>query len=268
MTTAALALPYFRWRHFLWRHPESWAFALSAGAWLFFIATGATDMATMPEGLHAHAGSAVHRTGAHSSLQPGFLDAWPALALHWSIMIAAMMFPLLIGQIRVVAARSLWSRRNRAMALFLFGYSALWVLYGLAVEASLQLQRLFLPTTITFLIPFSFLMAGLWQLTRQKRLSLVACHLTMPIAPFGWRADFDCWRYGFRTAANCCVSCWALMFACAATRHALWAMLVVTLVSWAERFLHRPRPRWFFRALFAVALLASLPLVAGGWHRW
>lgn len=258
MTTAALPLLYSRWRLLLWRHPESWAFLLSAGAWLFFIATSAFDMALTTGAPLTHAGHAGHSHGpGYSSLNLGSLDAWPTLVLHWSIMIAAMMFPLLIGQLRVVAARSLWSRRNRAMAFFLSGYTALWLLYGLATEVGLQLQRTISLAAFTFPIPFCFLMAACWQLTAQKRLSLVACHLTMPLAPSGWRADFDCCRYGFRTAANCCMSCWALMFACAAAHHAIWAMLAVTFVSWSERFLRSPRQLWFSLALFAVALQAT-----------
>jgi predicted metal-binding membrane protein len=250
MTTAALPIPYSRWRLLLWRHPESWALLLSAGAWLFFIATSGSDWALHSVAPLAHAGHTGYSHGPSS-----------ALALHWSIMwsimIAAMMFPPLIGHLRVVAARSFWSRRHRAMILFLSGYSALWLLYGFGAEAGLQLQRSISPAASGFAIPLTFLMAAGWQLTPQKRRSLIACHFTMPLAPSGWRADFDCYRYGFRTAASCCISCWALMFACAAAGHALWAMLAVTSVSWSERFLRRPRQLWLSLALFAVALLAK-----------
>jgi len=234
----------------VWRHPELWAVLVSGGAWFFLIGTGAFTGGA----LHAYTGFAghMHGLGVHTAWYVGLARIWPALAL-WAFMIAAMMFPPLIRQLRVVAARSLWPRRNRAMALFLLGYSALWLLYGFAAEACLRLQRNLWPAA-TFLIPLCFLTAALWQLTPQKRRSLVACHHTIPLAPSGWRADFDCWRYGLRTAANCCVSCWALMFACAAAGHALWSLLVVTGISWPERFRPRSRQRWFALALFATAL--------------
>jgi len=253
MTTAALPLPYSRWRWWLWRHPESWILLLSAGAWFFFIANGAFEALRTSPIPHADAAYAGHNHALTLHL-PG---AWPALAAHWPLMIAAMMFPPLIGQLRVVAARSLWYRRNRAMALFIGGYSVLWILFGVSTEAGLQLQRTLWRDSLVFLVPLCFLMAAFWQLTPRKRLSLVTCHATVPLAPTGWRADLDCWRYGSRIAASCCMSCWALMLACAAAHHALWAMLVVTCVAWSERFLRRPRQLWFFLALFAVALLAA-----------
>ena len=187
-----------------------------------------------------------------------FEEEVPALFRHWPVMIAAMMFPPLIVQLRIVAARSLWSRRHRALILFLSGYSILWLLYGLLAEAGVQLQQRASLAGFHFLIPSSLLVAALWQLTLRKQKSLVACHLTMPLAPCGWRADLDCCRFGVRTGANCCISCWLLMFACAAAGHALWALLVATVVSWTERFLRRPRQLWFSAGLFAIALLISL----------
>jgi len=244
---ASLTFSYPRWRHFFWRHPESPVLLLSAGSWLFLLAAGAMD--TMP--LHVH----TIDSGAplHSSL-----DHWPAVLLRWSIMTAAMMFPTLIPQVRVVAARSLWERRTRAILLFLAGYSVLWLLYGAIAEATLELLRRFRPEAPGSLLPFSLVVAGVWQLTRQKTRSLVSCHFTMPLAPSGWRADFDCCQYGWRTAAFCCVSCWALMFVCAAAGHSLWAMVVVASVSLLERIVLRPRQLWFALALCAFALFTLL----------
>jgi predicted metal-binding membrane protein len=254
MTTAALPLSYPRWRLLVWRHPESWVVLVSAGAWLLCISASAYPLGPMPLASRTLAGHAGHNPVFRSY----FLDTWLSGALHWSIMIAAMMFPPLVGQLRFVAARSLWFRRNRAMALLLAGYSFLWLLYGFSADMSFELLRAVAPGALTFLVPFSFLVASFWQLTPQKGRSIVACHRTMPLAPSGRRADFDCCRYGFRTAASCCVSCWALMFACMATGHALWAMVVVTSVSWSERFFRSPRQRVFSLVLFSVALLTFL----------
>lgn len=251
----ALSLPYSRWRQFIWRHPESPLLLLSAAAWLFLLAHGAVASA-FPLGIHTRDLDAPTLHASMPSMSYLAFDAWPGFILHWSIMIAAMMFPTLIPQLRVVAARSLWSRRHRAMLLFLAGYSAPWIIYGVIAEAALQLLRLFSPAAFGFLLPLSLLLAGLWQLTRRKQRSLVACHFTMPMSPSGLRADFDCCRYGARTAAYCCITCWALMLVCVAAGHNLWAMLVVTGVSLAERALVRPRQIWFAASLFAVAVLA------------
>jgi predicted metal-binding membrane protein len=249
---AALTLAYPRWRQFFWRHPESPVLLLSAGSWLL-LAAGAMEAAPSL-GLHPH-----HVDGGaafHSSLTLWSPDHWPVILLRWSAMITAMMFPTLVPQIRVLAARSFWSRRTRAILLFLAGYSALWLIYGAIAEAAMGLLRGSAPAMFSFLLPMSLVLAGLWQLTRQKQRSLVACHFTMPIAPSGWQADLDCCRFGLRTAAYCCVSCWALMLVCAADGHAVWVMLVVAAVSLAERVFARPRQLWFGVALFLFAILA------------
>jgi len=261
MNIPSLSLLYARWSQYKEHRPEWWAIFLSAGAWLFFIATSLYDIVFNSGGvILTRAGHAAPNPelGLHSFLNSNFLEASFSWVFHWSLMIAAMMFPLLIGQLRVVALRSFWFRRDRSVALFLCGYTALWLLYGLVTEASLQLQRTILPAASTFLVPLCFLMAACWQLTERKRLSLVACHLTIPLGPSGWRADFDCFRYGFRIATSCFLSCGALMFANVVAHHALWAMLAVTFVSWSERFLRSPGQVWFFLALLAVASVYSL----------
>ena len=255
MSTAAVPLAYPRWRVFLWRHPETWAILLSAAAWFSFFIASVSAIGYTSLDFLSFADHARHNSGSYSFF------SLPTVALHWTTMIVAMMFPLLIGQLRIVAARSLWDRRDLAMALFICGYVSVWLVFGVAVEIVLELGRTIAPILRPFLIPSSFLLAALWQLAPQKKRGLVACHLTMPLAPSGWRADRDCCRYGFRTATSCCISCWAFMFVCAATGHALWAMAIVTLVSWSERVLRRPRPLYFFLGLFTVALLASLPLI-------
>ena len=245
MSAAAVPLTGGKWRLVVWQHPEWWAILVSACTWIYLMVSG---IAGAGEGNHIHGGAYLTNPNAN------FVEGLGAVGLHWSVMIAAMMVPPLAGQLRVVAARSLWCRRNRAMVLFLGGYASLWLAYGLAAEAGLKLGKRSAPGAMTRLVCVCFVVAALWQVTAQKRKSLVGCHFTIPMAPYGWRADFDCCRYGIQTAVSCCTSCWALMLACAATGHALWAIAVVTIVFWSERFLRRPRQLWFCAALIVVAL--------------
>ncbi len=246
---------YARWCKFICQ-PEWWALGISAVAWLFFIVTGIYEIILRADLSLIQVSHVAHfpALGFDSFLMPGLIGTCASWVFHWFLMIAAMMFPLLIGQIRTVALRSFWFRRNRAIAFFIFGYTALWLLYGIVAQAGLQLQRTILPTASAFLVPLCFLVAACWQLTEQKRQSLVGCHLTMPLAPSGWHADFDCYRYGFRIAASCCISCWSLMLTNLATHHALWSMILVSFIAFSERFLPQPRQIWFFCALFAVGL--------------
>ena len=255
MNTKFISLLYARWCKFMCQ-PEWWSLCISAVAWLFFIITGIYKIILGADVSLIQVNHVTHfpAPGFDSFLNAGSIETCASWVFHWLLMIAAMMFPLLIGQIRIVAIRSFWFRRNRAIAFFVFGYTTLWLLYGLAAEAGLQLQRTILPTASTFLIPLCFFVAACWQITEQKHQSLVGCHLTMPLAPSGWYADFDCCRYGFRIATSCCISCWSLMFINVATHHALWSMFLVSFVSCSERFLLRPHQLWFFLALFAVGL--------------
>jgi predicted metal-binding membrane protein len=205
-----------RFTLFAWRHPEVWALALSTAAWIWM-------MAPRP---HHHAGMA-----------------------QWLLMTVAMMLPMVIRPIRVAVRRSLWERRHRAMAEFLAGYIGCW----LAVGAAVIVAATRLPDW-RWSAPAAFAIAGVWQLTRTKRLALTGCHLTAPLAPRGWRADRDCVTYGFAVGTRCVVSCWALMLACFATGHAMPAMLTATAICAVERYAARPNQHLLSGALFAAAI--------------
>lgn len=209
MTTLAL-------QRAVWRHPQWWALALCVVAW------GAMFR---PHAQHAHT---------------------PAARLtNWMIMTAAMMLPLVISQMRFVAERSLWKRRHRAIAGFLAGYLAVWLILGVAVS--------FIEPG-TWLAAAAFAVAGAWQLTRARRVAMASCHRAMPLAPRGWRADRDCLRYGWSVGIYCVATCWALMLACAMAGHNVVAMAGITALLWTERRT-RPRRRAYSAVLFGGAVV-------------
>ena len=260
MSTAAFSIPRPTWRHLFWRYPEWWAIMLSACAWFFLIAERVTEFSVSPFSWAAHAGHASENFTAFPrsfSFVPAFM-AWRGLAIHWLLMVAAMMFPTLIGQLRAVADRSFWSRRNRSVAIFLLGYTVFWLTFGVFAEAVLGFRQLLPAGATVYFIPTVFFLSALWQLSPQKRHGLIACHVTRPLAALGFRADLDCLRHGLRVSVGCCVSCWALMLACAAAGHASWAVLAVTLIVWSERMQPRPRQLWRSVALFALVLFAFI----------
>jgi len=205
-------------RYFFWRHPEWWPLALSAGAWMW--------MLTM-HGHHHHGGS----------LTP------------WMVMTVAMMLPMVIPSVRTTAERSLWRRRHRAVAFFLGGYLACWAVVGVLAT--------FIPMYV-YAGAIAFAVAGAWQLTRQKRIALAGCHRTVPLAPFGWRADRDCTRYGGMIGTRCVTSCWAVMVACSLSGHAFAACAGVTAIGMIERYTWRPDHRLLSGALFAAAALSAV----------
>jgi len=219
-------------RRFFWRYPAWWTMALAGWGWLYLGVSW----------LDEHA---AHR-------QPQLARS----ALHWLAMVAAMMLPLMWGHVSLIAQRSLWRRRHRAIALFLASYAGIWLLFGFVAIV------LFPTAGRPLLAAATLVVAALWQVTPWKRLALLACHRTVPLAPVGWRADLDCLRYGCNTARTCVTSCWALMLACAAGHHAFWLMTAATVFVVTERMADRPRHLRFAGALFLAAMgVASRPFL-------
>jgi hypothetical protein len=216
-------------RRLAWRHPEWWALAACAGAWIAILTSHDHGMH------HAPAPDAASRLGA------------------WGLMIVAMMVPFVVGQIRFTADRSLWRRRHRAIAGFLSGYLACWTLAGvvlLGVGASGAAAGA------------AFFVAAIWQLTARRRVAMARCHRTAPLAPKGWRADAHTLRYGWSIGGSCVLSCWPAMAACALSGHRIPVMLALAGLTAAERFTRRPDPRLFSAALASLGIICfALPVV-------
>ncbi len=171
---------------------------------------------------------------------------------HWSLMIAAMMFPLLIAHVRVVASRSLWRRRHRAIALYLIGYGTPWLLFGAIAITTLRYLSFEWAAAVTLV------MAAAWQVTPWKQRGLRACHRTGSLAAFGWRADADCIRSGGTAAYYCLLSCWALMLPCAAGVGGYWLMPAISAFTFVERTTDRPRQLRFASVLLVAAAAVAV----------
>jgi predicted metal-binding membrane protein len=208
---AALRLQYF-----FWSHPEWWSVVLCVVAWTVMLRHG-----------WQHAGHEVFHP------MPFAPELW-----NWMLMVAAMMLPLVILNVRAAAAGSLWARRHRAIAGFLGGYFSPWLVLGIAAAGFREVSW-----THTYAAPaLGFIIAALWQRTRMHQRALKACHRTLPLAPVGWRADADCFRFGGTIGVACVRNCWPLMLACAFAGHSPVAMTGGIVVGALERFRFRPRP--------------------------
>jgi predicted metal-binding membrane protein len=223
-----------------WRYPEWWTIALSAAAWGVLVAQELAG------------------PGGHHQLDqaaPGGLSAWLQHTGSWLLMVLAMMLPLVLFSVRVTAVRSVWRRRDRAIGGFLMGYLSPWLLAGALIavlDVTLGLDRWL--QLLPWLGGVGFGGAALWQLSPIRLRALRACHRTLPIAPRGWRADRDCFRFGWLIGGQCLVSCWALMVACVLAGHSLAAMVPVGGLGVAERYFMRPRQRALFSPLLGIAL--------------
>lgn len=174
------------------------------------------------------------------------------LAADWTLMLVAMMAPLLIPSVYYVRQRSFKHRRARAVALFVAGYGALWMAAGavvLAIEISIKLlaPMSFLPAAGAALI------AVVWQFSPIKQRALNRCHSHTELAAFGAAADLAVLRFGLTHGVWCLVSCWALMlFPMLLPSGRVAAMAAVAFLVFSER-LDRPMPpSWRFRGLTSV----------------
>ncbi len=188
-------------------------------------------------------------TGA---IQDGFL--------HWAMMVAAMMSPLLMPPLRHVAGRSFRRRRARAISAFLVGYGAVWMVAG----AAFALMNIGLrAAAVTLTAGQAILLFGLaiaWQLSDWRAAALRRCHRTRAIAAVGVRADRSCARYGISHGSACVATCWTVMAGVmlAEASLALPLALAATALLFLERASSAPRP-WARAAMLApvaVGLLA------------
>jgi predicted metal-binding membrane protein len=159
--------------------------------------------------------------------------------LDWALMTLAMMTPLTLPMLRHVSARSFASRRHRAVVLFLAGALTPWLLAGL-VGLPLLAAAPAWAVDGPWLATCGFLIAAVWQLSPMKRTALRRCHLTLPLAAHGRRADMDCVQQGLAHARACISSCWALMLAMTLSPYHPLVVVCMQGVVIAERRNCRP----------------------------
>ena len=230
-----------------WRNPEWWVVMVAAVAWLFMAGVS-----------HTHA--------SHGGITAGTDHVQHTLGVV--AMVIAMMVPLTITNVRHVAQSSLWRRRNRAIAGFLVGYLAVWLIVQAIIVETCGLLAPLVGWGAVGVV--AMVTAALWEIAPIKRRRLRRCHRTVPLAPHGWRADADCARYGVSTGFSCVTMCWALMVAAAAFSHSLLVMTVLFGVQASGRYQRRPSPVFAALAVLGVCLLAFaadfLTTMAGQGH--
>jgi len=138
----------------------------------------------------------------------------------WGVMSAAMMLPVTLSAVRFVAFNSVRARRNRAMTLYVIGYLGVWLAFGaIALATERGLASAFADERHLVLAGV-LIGAALWQISSSKRRALLRCHATVPLPPFGLRADVASARFGALHGWRCLRSCWALMLVMVVIGHA------------------------------------------------
>src|SRR2546428_5078522 len=215
-STARLPLA---WQRLSCRAPEwIWTLAVIA-AWSGII------IGALQPGAHAvHVGH-VHRGS----------DPTPALLTARDVYcVVGMMVPLVLPNLRQVALANLWDRRYRGMFAFLAGYLAVWILATILINTLVERSQTAGGAGPT--LALVGVLASAWQLTSKKRKALRGCHLMLPLAPSGWRADRDCLALGATVGRSCTASCWTLMALVVAAGHHPVGMFAVSALIATERF--------------------------------
>ena len=226
---------------------------IGAAAWILLLAE--------PGGVAMLAHCPATSSGAMPS--PGSLQtllavnpAW-SLAAGWSLMLVAMMSPVLIAPLCHIRVRSFTHRRARSTALFVAGYAAIWMALGCVLLAIGLAVELFAPQS--YLAAAGAVLAALvWQFSPIKQRWLNRCHAHTEIAAFGAAADFDALRFGMKHGIWCAGSCWALMlFPMLLPRGHVVAMAGVAVLVFGERLENPMPPCWRWRGLGKVKRIVA-----------
>ena len=210
----------------------------------------------------AHAGHAHHAVvdaASHVST-----ENIAGLLIGWALMLTAMMAPLLIPALRHVHARSLRSRRWRAVSLVTVAHTLVWTVGGIVLLAVASALRS-VSGHADLAVLVGLVAALTWQLSPLKQDCLNRHCAHPPISSFGAAADRDALRFGGTHAAWCLGSCWALMLvSLLAPGWHLAVMLVVSVWMWVEPLDRPRRPTWRVRLplrflRIAGATVRSLP---------
>jgi predicted metal-binding membrane protein len=173
----------------------------------------------------AHAGHGTNDHARHS-----FGTAFAA----WGVMSAAMMLPVTLPAVRFLAFNSVRARRIRAMTLYVAGYLAVWLAFGAIALATERALTGYFAEEQHLLLAGALIGASLWQLSSIKRRALLRCHATVPLPPFGLRADVASARFATVHGWRCLQSCWTLMLVMAVIGHtglvALGVMAAITVL--------------------------------------
>jgi len=216
-------------RQLAW-HPEWWVYAVAGTAALLLVAgTLASPDTGAAAGHHTHEGH--HSMGPSADVE-GPWASWLSAWQHWTLMVLAMMLPVVAPQVRRVATRSLWSRRHRAAVTFVLGYVVVWLVLGaglVGVVVALGGQEQLAPGLAAVL-----LLAAGWQVSGPRRRMLRRCASLRLGAATGLAADLNCARAGLSSGLRCVFTCGPLMVAMALS-HSLLLMAGVMVVLLSER---------------------------------
>ena len=185
---------------------------LTALAWIYLIhvhgrMAGAGDYAAAMRAM----GMAVDQPWTVGDARLGFV--------MWTVMMTGMMAPAAAPTLQVMAGSAVnRGESSWSTVLFAFGYFAAWTAFSaLATLAQWFLHETALLTPSMTAVSargagIALVVAGLYQLTPEKRACLIRCRNPIDFLMTAWRPGLaGAFRMGLHHGAYCVGCCWALM---------------------------------------------------------
>jgi predicted metal-binding membrane protein len=169
--------------------------------------------------------------------------------VHWLLMLAAMMAPVLIQPIQFIRSQGFARRRIRATLLFVMGYASIWMIAGMvmfSIAATARAIGLSPVISVTAVVGTAIV----WQCSPAKQICLNRCHVRPALAAFGRRADAGAILFGATYGGWCIQSCaaWMLVPLVVPGAH-IAAMVAAAVLIFCERLDRPARPAWQWRGL-------------------
>ena len=264
MTTAASRLPATHAlltadaRAGLNSPPARWLLAPAAAAWLMLLWLAGSDQTlalclaprpTLLEGFRANLAAEFH-------LVPPM--RW---AGEWTLMIVAMMFPLLVPMVSHVATRCFAASRQRSVALFVGSFFVVWLIASAGASLALVLSRAALQAfhLAAWAGLIGSVLAATWQLSNAKVRAINRCHGTIALRPWPRDADRDAIGFGLLHGTRCVRACLPVMILPLIGGQGLAAMAAVSAILLAERARKQPQYRLSAVAILLLGLLSLVP---------
>lgn len=184
----------------------------------------------------------------------------------WSLMLLAMMPPLLAFPLAYIAESTFRHRRTFASIGFLLGYGLLWFVFGIPLTVAAILLWAYFQDSATYFV-LAALCALIWSGSPLQQMAVNRGHRVGRIGAFGWRGHFDAFRFGMAHAKWCIASCWLWMLL-PMLSNASWhvsVMAVSAVAMLAERIAPLGPPRWKKPPLLTLLGAIVSPILPQQW---
>jgi predicted metal-binding membrane protein len=178
----------------------------------------------------------------------------------WSLMLLAMMPPLLAFPLAYIAGSTFSHRSALASMCFSLGYGLLWLAFGIPLTAAAILLWAYFQNGATYFV-MAALCALIWSGSPLQQMAINRGHRVGRIGAFGWRGHCDAFRFGVVHAKWCIASCWLWMLLpmLSSSSWHVPMMAVSGVAMLAERIAPLGPPRWKTPPLLTLLGAILLP---------